>query len=203
MYSGATGQVIHTFTGAVPGGQAGSRVSKAGDVNADGRDDVMVGSPFESGPMSSGRVVVYSGMDGSVLYDLTGTLDDSNFGSGLAGPGDLNGDGHADLVIAASGATVNGISGGAVYVYSGADGSILYTFSGDNDGDSMGESVGDGGDVDGDGVGDFLLGVPRSDENGIFSGHVRVISGASGTELFSRVRHAEQLPIRHVLRGRG
>ncbi len=184
VYSGQNGQLLHSFFGSVPGANFGVSVSKAGDVNNDGRDDVMVGTPFESGATTRGRVEVYSGLDGSVLYTFLGSLDDSGFGRSLAGPGDLNGDGHDELVIGASGATVNGISGGAVYVYSGIDGSVLYSFGADTGGSSMGESLGDGGDADGDGTPDFVIGVPRSSEVGIFSGHVRVISGATGTEFF-------------------
>lgn len=184
VYSGSNGSVLHTFQGSVANASFGTSVSKAGDVNNDGRGDVMVGTPSETGATTRGRVVVYSGLDGSALYTLFGTLDDGNFGSALAGPGDLNQDGHDDFIVGASSATLNGITGGAVYVYSGLDGSLLYSYGADDGGDSLGAAVGDGGDIDGDGTPDFLIGVPRSGENGIFSGHVRAISGATGLELF-------------------
>ncbi len=184
VYSGLNGQVLYTFRGTVPGASFGASVSKAGDVDNDGRDDVMVGTPFETGATTRGRVVVYSGRTGNELYTFLGSMDDVGYGGALAGPGDLNGDGHAELVVGARAATVNGIAGGAVYVYSGIDGSVLYTIGADSPGSALGLALGDGGDADGDGTPDFVIGAPHSSEVGTSSGHVRVISGATGAEFF-------------------
>jgi hypothetical protein len=77
------------------------------------------------------------------------------FGTGVAGVGDLNGDGTPDLVAGAPGA-------GAVYVISGADRSVIRTLANPENvaGVRFGYSVAGTGDLTGDGVEDIAVGAP-------------------------------------------
>ena len=74
---------------------------------------------------------------------------------------------------------------GSVWVYSGVDGSLLYTFHGDGNDDELGYSVSGAGDVDNDGFDDVVAGARYDDNNGSSSGMIRVYSGADGSILYS------------------
>ena len=65
--------------------------------------------------------------------------------------GDVDGDGHADLIVGAPYDDNNGTDSGSARVYSGSTWAVLYTFDGDSPGDRFGTSVSGAGDVDGDG----------------------------------------------------
>jgi hypothetical protein len=111
----------------------------------------------------------------------------AGFGLAVAGVGDVNGDTVPDLLVGASGQTVNGnIQQGQAYVLSGADGSLLHTLTTPTpqEGALFGDAVAGVGDVDGDGVPDLLVGAPFQtvDGNG-GQGQAFVWSGAAGTLL--------------------
>ncbi|MCA9773386.1 MAG: FG-GAP repeat protein, partial [Myxococcales bacterium] len=98
------------------------------------------------------------------------------------GAGDVNGDDFADVIVGASLDDDNGSFSGSAKVYSGADGSLLHTFSGAAD-SSTGFSVDGVGDINGDAVPDLLVGSPDEGNNGDFSGAARIYSGADGSVL--------------------
>ena len=82
------------------------------------------------------------------------------FGVLVSGAGDVNGDGLDDLIIGAPGFSIFGTStgSGSAHVLSGFDGSVLYKFDGDSEGDQFGVSVSGAGDVNGDGKADLIIG---------------------------------------------
>lgn len=162
--------------------QGGMFVSVVGDVNADGTPDLYssdwaFGRNEDGTPSRRGRIYVYSGVDGSRLHTLTGEADGDGFGIGPADAGDVNGDGHDDLVIGAWQHGSAAPSGGKVYLYSGRDGSLLDTWTGQVMGDTFGFDATGMGDVDGDGKIDFLLTSAWSAVSGPKSGRMFLIAG--------------------------
>ena len=91
---------LYVFTGEGPGDRFGSAVAGAGDVDGDGRADVIVGAlQDDNNGSNSGSIRVLSGLDGSVLFSIDGAAADDQLGFAVAGAGDVNGDGHADLAV--------------------------------------------------------------------------------------------------------
>ena len=106
-------------------------------------------------------------------------------GISVSGAGDVNGDGFADLIVGAPGADRNGTNSGSARVFSGVDGSVLYTFDGDSAREQFGDPVSGAGDVNGDGFADLIVGALFSDSNGTSSGSAQVFSGADGSVLYN------------------
>ena len=183
VFSGIDGSVLYNFDGD-PASVFGWTVSGAGDVNGDGFADLIVGASSDSiNGIRTGSARVFSGVDGSVLYDFAGDSAEDDFGISVSGAGDVNGDGFADLIVGASGADNNGQSSGSVRVFSGVDGSVLYNFDGNLAWESFGGSVSGAGDVNGDGFADLIVGASSFSTNR--SGSARVFSGIDGSVLYN------------------
>ncbi|MGH8003840.1 MAG: integrin alpha, partial [Limisphaerales bacterium] len=162
----------------------------AGDLNADGRDDFIIGAPLASpdGRARAGSVYLFSGMDGGLLRRVDGPAAGDLLGLSMAGMGDVNGDGTADLAAGAPFADRDGKSdAGSVLVFSGLDGALLFEKNGTFPFDYLGWSVDGVGDVNADGKSDFIGGAPFSNPDGHFDGGlVLVFSGADGSLLFQK-----------------
>jgi hypothetical protein len=172
VHSGATGDLMHVADG-TDFELFGYSVAGAGDVDADGVPDYVIGARSVTTDAPSGRALVKSGADHSVIHELT--ADDATFfGSGVSGAGDVDGDGHAEILVGASLSDFNGDDSGRVYLFDGSDGSVMWTFDGRKPGDLLGSGVGIVGDVDGDTVPDSVVGAFGN------GGNAYVLSGATG-----------------------
>ncbi len=151
--SGATGQTVLPIP--VPGG-FGLTAAGVGDLDGDGRGEVLVGSPSETvGPwFNAGRARVYSGLDGSLMYGFEGADDFDRLGAEVAAIGDANADGTPDFAIQVR---RNGGSLQDVLVVSGLDGSVLHTIPAPIGFQQFGDRIAGVGDVDDDGHDDLAL----------------------------------------------
>lgn len=175
----------YTFHGQAVEDRLGSSVSGVGDVNGDGVPDFMSAATLaDAHGVDSGRVTVWSGVDGRALYVIDGEAAGDQCGVSIKWAGDVDRDGRMDFVIGAPYHDGNGVDAGNARVFSGARGNVLYTFHGTYAGDLFGTSVSGAGDVDGDGWDDVIIGAPGADLGGIDRGYAVVYSGRTGTSLF-------------------
>jgi len=176
--------------------QAGRAVAWAGDVDGDGLPDVLVGADSnDEGGDSAGQAYLFFGS--TLLAGGTFDLGDADVrvlgapGDGLAEvvatPGDLDGDGLADLAISAPWGDAAGASAGQVAIFWGStlagggeflasDADLLLV--GEAAGNSAGRYIAAPGDVDGDGLPDLLLGAPLAATAPEFAGKVYVVYAA-------------------------
>lgn len=173
--------LVHQLPGTTAADRYGAAVSSAGDLNGDGHDDLIAGAP-QSGT-SPGFVDLLSGLDGALLMSLPGSLAGERFGASVAGIGDITGDGVPDVAVGAPFALSNGVPTGRADVFSGADGSLVFSFSGQSVGDQLGHALSAAGDVDLDGVPDVAVGAPFANFGLSNNGAVYLLSGADGSLL--------------------
>ena len=154
-----------TLTGEASGNAFGISVSSAGDVNADGYSDVIVGaSGFSS---NTGKAYIYSGGESMVntpVITMTGESANNYFGASVSSAGDINGDGFSDVIVGSYG---NNSNTGKAYIYFG--GQILnnspdVTMKGEAV-SKFGTAVSSAGDINGDGFSDLIAGASEYNSN--------------------------------------
>lgn len=183
LHSGVDGSVLQVLWGQRPSDLFGSTVAGAGDVDGDGWPDVIVGAR-QSLLGDPGYVEVFSGATGELLHHWTGDVPLEYFGLALDGAGDVDGDGHADVVVG------SGLeSETEVWVFSGKDGSVLQVL----DAGAAASSVAGGRDLDGDSVPDIVAGAANWSPPGMPSaGRILAWSGADWSLLFDLPGRGEE-----------
>ena len=192
-----------TATDAETGSRFGGAVAGAGDTNGDGFADLVVGAQDMNGASSdSGGIYVYPGsltglstVDEVALTASDGARDD-DLGGSVAGGGDLDGDGYADLVAAAVGDDDYGSYTGSVYLWYGSTSGVQASSEQKitaSDADSyayFGRSLSLSGDVDGDGYDDLAVGADGADVSGaayVFYGSSTGLDAASEQKVQASV----------------
>jgi len=134
VLDGADASLLFETWGERAGDLLGSDIRAAGDVDADGFGDVVVGAP------GGGYVRIVSGFDGSVIATLEGHSA-SGFGTAVSGAGDLDADGFGDILVSAPLDDVGGIDTGSVWGFSVATGDVVFAIHGSASGDHLGADV--------------------------------------------------------------
>lgn len=165
----------------------------AADIDGDGKDEYLVGSPVDTfgGKQLAGSVRVYDD-NFTLLATLGKPVEGLHLGFAVANIGDRNGDGKDDFIAGGFGCAhrdcaydpYTGEAGegpGVVIVYDGATLTALATVPGPLAGDYFGAAIAGGSDLNGDGVGDIAVGAPGSPSLG--SQGVGIVDGKTGSTL--------------------
>jgi hypothetical protein len=183
------------LNGVIAGERAGHTLEPAGDLDDDGTDDLIVGAPYNPGGATgddSGRVYIVFG--GAELQtgpiNEAGTLingegDNAFVGHAIAGVGDVNEDGHRDLVLAAYNGDSGGDNAGEIYIMYGpfneSDGRTItdadVTLLGEASDDHAGYALAAAGDYNRDGMVDLLVGSNGNDYGANNAGAAYVLYG--------------------------
>lgn len=206
LLDGSNGFILN---GASPEDFSGISISSAGDINGDERDDLLIGASFaDPGEEdSAGTTYVIFGSDTTVRELDLSTIDNSSLGftingivagdssgTSVAGVGDINNDGFADIGIGAPAADPDNTNAGQSYIVFGTetgfneeislenlDGSNGFTINGANTDDQLGTAISAAGDVNNDSIDDFIIGaVGANGDTG--SGYV-IFGQEEGTEF--------------------
>ena len=164
---------------------SGWSVSTAGDMNADGQADLIIGAfGYPSGSCKGRSYVVFggTGVGGGGILNLTSLNSINGFklngenindysGWSVSAAGDINGDGQDDLIIGAYNYLGGSGKGRSYVVFGGANmggtgilnltslnGVNGFKLNGENNNDGSGNSVSAARDINGDGYDDLIIG---------------------------------------------
>lgn len=169
--------------------QFGYSVGRAGDVNNDGYDDVIVGAFANS--TNTGKAYIYFGdplMDDASDVTMSGEKIGDDFGGSVDSAGDVNGDGYDDVIVGAVGYAN---TTGKAYIFQGGkpmNGVADLSMTGKKVNDAFGVSVAGAGDMNKDGFGDVIVGAWWADgAEGIDRGEATIYFGAQEMDTVADV----------------
>jgi len=190
VYLGSAGGLaaaaFWTGEGDQGGAQFGAAVAPAGDVNGDGFADIIAGAPaYDNVQVNEGRALVFHGSAGLLSATpvwIGYTSSGGNYGYAAGSGQDVNGDGYADILVAANTFTNGQPSEGAVFLYhgsaSGPDVTPNWTVEGNAADMNFGWSATAGGDVNGDGYTDIIVGAAGYSNGQTREGAILVYHGS-------------------------
>jgi gliding motility-associated-like protein len=176
----------------------GTGIQRAGDLDSDGIEDLIVGASFaDDGGSNRGKIYqLYMNRNGTVKSHQaisstqggfgTGIDNADRFGASITIIGDLDSDGVKDYAVSAHEDDDGGTNRGAIYILfmnsngtvkskqklSDTDGNFSYTL---NDYDFLGMGLEGIGDLDSDGNGDLAIGIHQDDDAGTNSGAICIV----------------------------
>ncbi len=169
--------------------RAGAAIATLGDVDGDGLSDLVVGAPQDDAGATDGGAA-YLVLTGSPIRDLAdaetsfrGTATTGYLGAAVAGPGDLDGDGLADVVVGMPGADEGSTNNGMALIWlGGASGQLTpddahARLVGEDSSDEAGSALATPGDFDGDGTTDLVIGADRQGMVAAYGGAAYVVLG--------------------------
>jgi hypothetical protein len=170
-----------------PDSAFGADVSSAGDVNGDGFDDLIVGAGgYDDGETDEGAAFLYlgsaSGLETTPAWMTESDQDEAVLGNVVAGLGDVNGDGYADVAVGADLYSHFQVQEGRVTVFLGFPGGLrpraAWVVESDQDYAFLGK-IGPAGDTNGDGYDDVIVGAPYYDDGESDEGRVYLYEGSA------------------------
>ncbi len=192
--------------------EMGLALGSAGDVNGDGYDDVIVGAwHYDAGETDEGAAFIFHGSPEGIANGtpataqtrFTGEQAGAQMGISVAGAGDVNGDGYADVVVGAHTLDASETDEGAAFLFLGSASGIADAtpasaaarFESNQAGAWMGVNVDGAGDVNGDGYADVIVGARlydagETDEGVAFIFHGSAAGIADGTPATAQTRLA-------------
>jgi uncharacterized protein (TIGR03382 family) len=176
---------LEAFTEADAGGGFGLVVAAAGDVDADGLGDLLVGHTANTGAQPIATLFLASGPRDASTQRFTG--DSFAYGSTLAGLGDVDGDGAPDVAI-------GDWDDDEVEVRHGEEGQLgSGSYLRTSGADKLGYLLTAAGDMDGDGLADLASYAPDASELGrvyVFAGSP---DGLASCGVFTPVAYVSAL----------
>jgi hypothetical protein len=184
VFSGKSGKLLFPIDHPSPQKAAafGFAVASAGDINKDGANDFLIGAFGQDD--GRGKVFVFNGKDGKLLYPVQALQRQpgAGFGWALTSVGDLNGDNTPDFAVGAFAHE----GAGQVFVFNGQDGKLLRTIMPPAGSFTFGWALASMRDLNNDGLRELLVGAPYTNvgKNPV-QGQAYVINGKDGNVLYT------------------
>lgn len=185
LYSSATGTLVNSFDGLAADDFSGFAVSPAGDVDGDGLQDFLIGSPNASpgGITMAGQVLLVANSLTTLARTHSGMSFMGHLGHAVSRGDDWTGDGIAEYAMSAPATAAGGLAeAGLVRVIDGGSGATLHHQFGDQAYANLGFALSFVPDLNGDGISDLAVGGLNPGREG----YLQLLDGPSGNLMHRR-----------------